>query len=153
MTVTLQLMPADRIGTWLDQRFDIYLAERIESGEAPDVAEAKVRRSHDDYFPGGQPLPTHSIFDVLVDGDVVGWLWIGPQLGGTDTWWIFDVEIAEPHRRRGYARAALELGHEEAKRLGATSIGLNVFGFNTGARELYEKLGYAVTATQMKRPL
>ena len=36
---------------------------------------------------------------------------------------------------------------------GGASIGLNVFGFNTGARELYEKLGYAVTSTQMKREL
>lgn len=153
MTVTLQPMPDERVAIWIANSFDTYLAERIESGEAPDVAEAKVRRSQAENFPDGRPLPTHHVFDVLADDEVVGWLWIGPQLGGTDTWWVFDIEITEKFRRRGYARAALELGHEEAKRLGATAIGLNVFGFNTGARALYEKLGYAVTATQMKREL
>ena len=66
---------------------------------------------------------------------------------------MFDIEIAEEHRRRGYARSALELGHAEAKKLGAVSIGLNVFGYNTGAKELYDSLGYAVTATQMKMVL
>jgi len=153
MTVTLQLMPDERVREWIAQSFSVYLAERIESGEAPDVAEAKVRRSHSENFPNDQPLPTHRVFNVLADDEVVGWLWIGPQLAGSDTWWVFDIEILEPFRRRGYARTALELGHEQAKALGATAIGLNVFGFNTGARDLYEKLGYAVTATQMKRAL
>lgn len=153
MTVTLQPMPPDRVSEWVARSFTVYLEERIESGEAPDVAEAKVRRSHSENFPDGQPLPTHRVFEAVADDEVVGWLWIGPQIEGSTTWWVFDIEIAEAFRRRGYARAALELGHEEAKRLGATAIGLNVFGFNTGARELYEKLGYAVTATQMKRAL
>lgn len=153
MTVTLQPMPDERVAEWIAQSFEVYLAERIESGEAPDVAEAKVQRSHAENFPNGRPLATHRVFNVLADDEVVGWLWIGPQLAGSDTWWVFDIEILEPYRRRGYARAALELGHEQARSLGATAMGLNVFGFNTGARELYEKLGYAVTATQMKRAL
>jgi len=153
MTVTLETMPDDRVTEWIAQSFTTYLAERIESGEAPDVAEAKVKRSHSENFPNERPLPTHRVFDVLADGEAVGWLWIGPQLEGSDTWWVFDIEILEPFRRRGYARAALELGHQAAKELGATAIGLNVFGFNTGARDLYEKLGYAVTATQMKLAL
>lgn len=153
MTVTLQPMPDARVAEWIAQSFEVYLAERIQSGDAPDVAEAKVRRSHAENFPGERPLQSHRVFDVLADGEAVGWLWLGPQIADSTTWWVFDIEIAEPHRRRGYARAALELGHLEAKALGATAIGLNVFGFNTGARELYEKLGYAVTSTQMKREL
>ena len=153
MTVTLQAMPADRVEAWIARSYGVYLQERIASGEALDVAEARAKRSHSENFPHGQPLPTHRIFEVLAEGEVVGLLWIGPQIEGSDTWWVFDVEILEPFRRRGYARAALELGHEQAKALGATAIGLNVFGFNTGARELYEKLGYGVTSTQMKRAL
>ena len=153
MTVTLRPMPDDRVAEWIARSFTVYLEERIASGEAPDVAEARVKRSYSENFPNNRPLAAHRVFDVLADDEVVGLLWIGPQIEGSDTWWIFDIEIDEPFRRRGYAREALELGHQEAKALGATAIGLNVFGFNTGARELYEKLGYAVTATQMKRPL
>ncbi|WP_139196645.1 N-acetyltransferase, partial [Curtobacterium sp. MMLR14_014] len=67
--------------------------------------------------------------------------------------WVFDVEIDEPHRRRGHARRALEQAHEVARANGARTIGLNVFGYNTGAQDLYERLGYGVTATQMQLPL
>jgi ribosomal protein S18 acetylase RimI-like enzyme len=125
----------------------------MQAGESREVAEAKVARSHSENFPNNRPLESHRVFDVMEGEEPVGQLWIGPQAGGSDSWWVFDIEIFEPYRRRGYARAALELGHAEAKRLGGTAIGLNVFGFNTGARELYEKLGYEVTSTQMKRPL
>jgi len=34
-----------------------------------------------------------------------------------------------------------------------TSIGLNVHGQNAVARSLYDSLGYAVMALQMKKPL
>jgi ribosomal protein S18 acetylase RimI-like enzyme len=153
MTITLRTMPEDRVSDWIARSFTVYLEERVASGESRDVAEAKVRRSHAENFPGDRPLPTHRVFDVVADDEVVGLLWMGPQVAGSATWWIFDIEIFEEYRRRGYARAALELAHDEAKALGATAMGLNVFGFNTGARELYDKLGYTVTSTQMKRSL
>ncbi len=153
MTVTLRPMPDDRLDDWITRSFAVYLDERMQSGESREVAEAKVTRSMEENFPNGRPLPSHRVFDVMEGDEPVGQLWIGPQVAGTGTWWVYDVEIFEPYRRRGYARAALELGHAEAKSLGGTAIGLNVFGFNTGARELYEKLGYAVTSTQMKREL
>ena len=153
MSVTLAPMPADRLGPWIARGYTDYVADRMASGEAREIAEENATRSYSAFFPGGLPLPSHRIFDVLADGEVVGCLWIAPQLEGSDQWWIYDIEIAEPFRRRGYARAALELGHAEAKARGAAAIGLNVFGFNTGARDLYEQLGYEVTSVQMLRRL
>jgi len=153
MSVTLRPMPEERLIQWISAGYTAYLNERIQAGEAPDVAKANADRSHEQNFPDGRPLASHRIFDVVVGEEVVGCLWIAPQLEGSDSWWIYEIEILEPFRRRGYARAAIELGHAEARELGATSMGLNVFGFNTGARELYEKLGYDITAVQMKRAL
>jgi GNAT superfamily N-acetyltransferase len=153
VTVTLRPMPEDRLDDWIAHSTATYLEERMESGESREVAEARVAQSMRENFPNGRPLPSHRLFDVMKGEDPVGQLWIGPQVDGSASWWVYDIEIFEPYRRRGFARAALELGHAEAKALGGTSIGLNVFGFNTGARELYEKLGYAVTSTQMKRQL
>ena len=153
MTITLRTMPDDRLDDWIVRSRAVYVDERMQSGESREVAEARVARSYAENFPNNRPLPTHRFFDVMEDDEPVGLLWIAPQVEGSTSWWVYDIEIFEPYRRRGYARAALELGHAEAKSLGGTSIGLNVFGFNTGARELYEKLGYAVTSTQMKREL
>ena len=153
MTVTLKRMPTDRLAPWIERGHQHYIVSRMLAGEAHEVAEARASSSREENFPGDVPLDTHRVFDVLADGEVVGSLWLGPlPAGGTD-WWVFDIEIDEAHRRRGHARRALELGHATAKDHGATTIGLNVFGYNTGAKELYDSLGYAVTATQMKRDL
>lgn len=150
----LRVMPATRLPAWLDRTMAEYVASRMQAGETREQAEANKQKSLDQWFPDGSPADGHLVWDVLDQDDTaVGYLWIGPfALGGTD-WWVFDVEIDEPHRRRGHARRALELGHQAAAEHGATSIGLNVFGYNTGAQELYAALGYQVTATQMQKPL
>ncbi|GAB3606285.1 hypothetical protein GCM10027413_16940 [Conyzicola nivalis] len=153
MTIRLEPMAQSRLTDWIEARHTDYLESRMLAGESREVATEKALASRRENFPGGRPLDTHLVFDVWSDDAVVGDLWLGPlPAGGTD-WWVFDIQIAEAHRRRGYARRALELGHVAAKERGATAIGLNVFGYNTGAKDLYESLGYAVTATQMKRPL
>lgn len=153
MAITLSPMPTERIADWIAVGNREYAAERVKSGESPEVAKAKSDLSDATHFPDGRPLETHRISDVMDDGTIVGHVWIGPQDAGSDRWWVWDVEIYEEHRRKGYARAALVLAHAQARALGASSIGLNVFGFNTGARTLYEKLGYVVTATQMRLEL
>ncbi|SBN64176.1 Acetyltransferase (GNAT) family protein [Curtobacterium sp. 9128] len=150
----LQTMPATSLPAWLDATMAEYVESRMQAGETREQAEANKQKSLDQWFPGGQPLAGHHVWDVL-DGDdtVVGYLWIGPFEPGSADWWVFNVEIDEAHRRKGHARRALDLGHAVAKDEGATSIGLNVFGYNAGAKELYERLGYGVTAMQMKLPL
>jgi ribosomal protein S18 acetylase RimI-like enzyme len=146
-------MPADRLPGWIQAGHEQYIESRMRAGESRDVAEAKARASREENFPHDRPLDNHRVFDVVVDDIAVGQLWIGPLAGRPADWWVYDIEVAERHRRRGYARRALELGEGEARALGATSLGLNVFGYNTGAKELYDSLGYRVTATQMVKPL
>lgn len=150
----LRTMPATSLPAWLETTMAEYVASRMRSGESRERAEANKQSSLDQWFPGGEPLAGHHVWDVLDgDGTVVGFLWIGPFAVGSPDWWVFNVEIHAEHRRRGHARRALELGQQVARDEGATSIGLNVFGYNTGAQELYEQLGYGVTSTQMRLPL
>ncbi len=84
----------------------------------------------------------------------MGTLWIGPQLAGqAEAFWVWDVRIEEAHRGKGYGRATMVLAEVEARRRGATELGLNVFGHNEIARRLYESMGYAPTAIRMKKNL
>jgi ribosomal protein S18 acetylase RimI-like enzyme len=152
--VRLVAMPGDRLPSWLDRSMTEYVASRVRSGEGHEQAEANMQRSRDQWFPGGAPAAGHHVWELtLGDDTVVGHLWIGPLRPGSSDWWVFEVEVDAAHRRQGHARRALELAHAVARDAGATSIGLNVFGYNTGARELYEELGYQVASVQMRLPL
>lgn len=154
MTVQLKPMPEDRLAAWILASQEAFRLSRIEAGESEELAGLRAAESTERYFGTGAPLPLHQVFDVVLPDDggtIVGHLWIGPQFGSTSDWWVWDVEIAAPHRRRGYAREALQLGEAEARALGAQSIGLNVFGYNTGAQALYESLGYGIAAVNMSK--
>jgi ribosomal protein S18 acetylase RimI-like enzyme len=61
--------------------------------------------------------------------------------------------VHEDLRRRGYGRSVIRAAEEACRRLGVASVGLSVFGFNDGARALYEQLGFTVTAQTMVKAL
>lgn len=87
------------------------------------------------------------------DRQPVGLLWIQVQDKPTPRAFIFNIEIDQEFRRRGYAEQAMLKLEVEAKRLRLESIGLHVFGHNTAARPLYEKLGYVATNINMSKRL
>ena len=68
-------------------------------------------------------------------------------------WWVWDIVINADQRGQGFGRAAMLLGQEYARRHGAITLGLSVFGFNTGARGLYDSLGYETTSVKMLKKL
>ncbi len=82
----------------------------------------------------------------------LGWIELRTRTSGVSAW-IYDIEVAAARRGEGLGRGIMGALHEAARRLGATSISLNVFGHNATAIHLYDSLGYAVTAQQMKREL
>lgn len=158
MDVSLRTLSTGDLGPWIERTNREYQESRIAAGESPEVAAAKARESRERSFPGGQPAPGHLVHEVVVPGvagtpEVVGHLWIAPSAPGSADWWVFDVEIAEEHRGHGYGRAAMQLAETAAAAHGARTLGLNVFGYNTVARGLYESLGYETTAVQMRKPL
>jgi GNAT superfamily N-acetyltransferase len=61
--------------------------------------------------------------------------------------------IEEEHRGKGYGRAAMLAAEQVVQAAGMTHIALNVFGFNTTARAMYDSLRYRVVSTQMTKPL
>lgn len=156
--VSLRTMAVADLGPWIERTNREYQESRLAAGESPEVAAAKARESRDHFFPGDQPASGHLVHDVVVPGvdgtpEVVGYLWIAPSAPGSVDWWVFDVKIAEEHRGSGYGRAAMRLAETMAAAHGARTLGLNVFGYNTVARGLYESLGYETTSVQMRKPL
>ena len=90
------------------------------------------------------------------DGDEpvgLGWLELRRKASGVSAW-VYDVQargrtdVVRASAARSWRRCTTQ-----ARELGATTIALNVFGHNTAAIRLYDSLGYAVTAQQMRRDL
>lgn len=153
MTTNLRPMPTDRLAGWIAASSAEYVQSRMKAGDTREQAEENSARSFQAFFPDGAPAPGHLVNDVVADDEVVGYLWIGPQDPGSTAWWVWNIEIHEQHRGRGFGRAAMQLAEPLAAANGAVTLGLNVFGFNTPARALYESLGYRTTAVQMRKDL
>lgn len=66
---------------------------------------------------------------------------------------IFDLEIDERHRRKGYATAAMLALEEKARSWGLARLGLHVFANNAAATSLYESLGFFMTGRFMTKEL
>lgn len=109
----------------------------------PEEAAVESHRQMLLELPDGLATEGQELFTAAVDGIEVGILWLGMRVrDGRPHAFILDIEVAADQRRRGYGRALMHAAEREARRLGADSIGLHVFGFNTGAIALYEELGY-----------
>ena len=120
----------------------------------PEAAREKARRDTARSFSAGLATPGQLVFRVLAGEQPVGWLWLAvPGPDDPAMAWVYNIEVDEARRGRGYGRQAMLLAEDEARARGMTSIGLNVHGQNKVAISLYDGLGYAVTAQQMKKPL
>jgi ribosomal protein S18 acetylase RimI-like enzyme len=81
------------------------------------------------------------------------WLALERRLGGGGGAWIYDIEVRPEFRGQGFGRALLTMAEVETANHGVTSIGLNVSGRNTVARNLYESAGYSVSMMQLTKEL
>jgi ribosomal protein S18 acetylase RimI-like enzyme len=101
----------------------------------------------------GLRAPGHHYWRVVDDaGAGFGSLWVFVQ-PGTDRAFIYDITIDADQRGKGLGTVTLNLLDAWARSAGVKSIGLNVFGDNAAAQELYRKQGYQVDAIQMRKLL
>ena len=124
-------------------------------GLTPDEARGKAAADCSRLFPDGRPATGMHLFVAEVAGTPVGHLWLAEQAPGglAETAYIYDVEVRETQRGRGYGRAIMDAAERQAASFGATSLALNVFGTNRVARGLYESMGYQTMSVQMRKPL
>lgn len=155
MPANLRPLTEEELSEFIVGDVERYVEERVKSGEPPDTARRIAHEQSETLFPNGAPADGQLLFRVLDnEGTAVGTLWIGPQHADhPGSFWVWDVRIEEAHRGKGYGRAAMMLAEVEARRHGATELGLNVFGHNQVARQLYESMGYTATAIRMKKDL
>ena len=134
-----------------------YAEDNIASGRWPaQGAHARSRSEWDSLLPQGLATPNNHLFEIeaTAQGPTIGALWIAiEERHGQRSAFVFDVGIDPPWRRQGHALRTFEALESLARELGASHIGLHVFGRNAGAQALYAKLGYAVTGINLQKRL
>ena len=148
-------MRPDELPAFVEHSIVSYaLGIETQGGQTAEFARKKSEEDHAAILPDGLDTPGHSLWIVEAGGEPVGFLWLAERdSGGRRVIFIYDVEIDEAYRGKGYGRAAMELAEERAVAQGIGRIELNVFGGNAVARKLYVSLGYLETSVQMAKDL
>jgi ribosomal protein S18 acetylase RimI-like enzyme len=139
---------------WRRSAVTDYAQAWVDSGIlSADEARERAASQFAELLPEGLDSPRQELFTAFHGDDDVGMLWVHFDDSAERRAFIYDIEVWESLRRRGYGRAIIEALVALARERDAGSIGLNVFGSNPGAKALYERMGFEVTATQMKLAL
>lgn len=144
----LEPMTKARYDAWLVQTIREYAAEKVAAGNYPE--EGALERSTAEFdvlLPQGLQTPGHEIRSLVNDaGELVGYVWftIEDRPQGRVVF-IYDIAVDPEHRRQGHAQAALLEVEAYARKHDCIGVMLHVFGSNTGARQLYKKVGYDET--------
>jgi RimJ/RimL family protein N-acetyltransferase len=132
-----------------------YAADNVRAGYwSEDEALEKSRKQTESLLSQGLQTKDHYLY-ALHDGDTaVGMIWLRTELDRPiKSGFIFDVEIKEEFRGKGYGKQAMLLIEEKARELGIKRMGLHVFGYNDVAKNLYERIGYKVSSVNMLKDL
>jgi ribosomal protein S18 acetylase RimI-like enzyme len=153
--IRLEPMTDEQYRAYRDSAEDGYAKQIAESGSLP--WEDAVQKAANDFarsLPKGLATPDSHLLTAY-DGDTeVGILWlrIETQAAGRRAH-VGDVQVHEGVRRKGYGRLIMTAAEALGRDLGASTIGLTVWGHNVGARALYDQLGYETTSVQMRKRL
>ena len=123
-----------------------------EAGEALALAQA----DYDSLLPRGLSTPSQHLYALHVDGeaDPVGMLWFeSRERRGKRSAYIYDFNIRPELRGKGHGAAALRALDDMLRGLGVGRVSLNVMGWNTGAKALYERCGYGIAGIGMTKLL
>jgi ribosomal protein S18 acetylase RimI-like enzyme len=148
--VRLEPMTEDQYQPWRAEAEAHYAQSVAASGQS---AEAAARSAADTYarlLPEEFATPDHHFWHAYDGERRVGFLWIKVTL---ETAFVYNIAVEEDVRRRGYGRAIMLAAERWCHANALTRIGLHVFAHNTGARALYEQLGFAETGRNMAKDL
>lgn len=149
--ISLRPMTQEQFDEFYAYAVSSYAESRAKAGlETPEQAIVTSREQFVELLPDGKETKDNQLWQAYDGSTNIGMLWIessGPRA------FVYDIVVEESQRRRGYGASIMNAGARWSQEHGSTALGLNVFGYNDGARALYEKLGYTVNSETVQKPL
>jgi GNAT superfamily N-acetyltransferase len=121
-----------------------------------EEADRNIRLLRSQFLPAGLATPSHFFYSVeeVAKNAKVGGLWfLVEEEEGKLQLFVVDIQIYDAYRRHGYGSQAFKAMEGKAREMGILTVSLHVFGHNTPARAMYEKLGYVGRDTTMSKQL
>ncbi|MFI5889794.1 GNAT family N-acetyltransferase [Actinoplanes sp. NPDC051513] len=148
--VRLEPMTGDQYQPWRAAAEAHYARSVAASGQSAEAAARSAADTYAQLLPEEFATPGHH-FWYAYDGERrVGFLWVKVT---RETAFVYSVAVEEDLRRQGYGRAIMLAAERWCHANSLTRIGLHVFAHNTGARALYERLGFTETGRNMAKDL
>ncbi|MDO3408220.1 GNAT family N-acetyltransferase [Saccharibacillus sp. CPCC 101409] len=134
-----------------------YAEDKVKAGTwKQEEALGLSEEAYANYLPDGLRTREHYFYSIRRENgeDSAGWIWlhVSDAPAGKRAF-LYDIRLEEEYRGRGLGQAAMRALDETARALGASEIGLHVFGHNPAALRVYEKAGYAITDYKMAKSL
>ncbi|MFF1925701.1 GNAT family N-acetyltransferase [Streptomyces sp. NPDC058221] len=148
-------MTPEEFARWEDGAVAAYAGSLITRGTSEEAALRIARTSHAQHLPDGLETEGAHLYLVIHDGESVGYVWVArfEMHPGLLVGYVFDVEVHEGFRGRGYGRALMLQAERIALSAGDEQLGLHVVTANTPAVRLYESLGYEPTRYNLIKQL
>lgn len=153
----LRLSPAtdDELVGYIAAMKGSYLTSLVEEGQ---LSQAAAQANSEATWAGLVPDGVHPVDgnEIMIardaEGNRIGVLWMSIRsAGGEEYAWIYDIEVDEALRHRGFGRSLMAAAEDWTRQKGLSSLQLNVFGGNTAARALYRSLGFIENAVHMSK--
>jgi ribosomal protein S18 acetylase RimI-like enzyme len=155
-TLNLQKLTQAEFDALQPRLFDHFVDEIMKArGIDLLTARQQAEQSFESLLPGGRvDTPQQFLFKLVAEGKNVGHLFftLRPQ-GRPPEAFLWEIEIDDAARGRGYGKQAMRLLEGAARGAGARVIRLNVFGHNAAARGLYASLGYEPSSLALFKEL
>lgn len=152
--LSLSIMSDSDYNDYLAIAIPDYASDKIKAGTwTKKEALHRAELSYNTYLPEGNHTPDHYLYTIQTSGTVIGYTWIKYEASPVPSAFIYDIMLFDTFQNQGYGTTSMALIEEQAKALGAHTMGLHVFGHNKRALHVYQKCGYEITDYSMTKPL
>lgn len=132
------------------QRYSEVLSENVHEAGGNPSEQAKKQLSN--LLPQGLTTPHHRLFTVQVDAVLAGYVWVKIEEEKKSAF-LYEIYLAEEYRGKGVGTEVMQLIENLLRQKDIMYFKLHVFGSNTGARKLYEELGFQIAGVNMLKSL
>lgn len=132
------------------ERYTEVLAENVhEVGKASSV---QAEKQLNNLLPEGLATPHHHLYTVQVEEQLAGYVWVKMEVEKKNAF-LYEIYLWEAYRAQGIGTMVMKQLETLLQEKEITYFKLHVFGSNTGARKLYEELGFQVAGVNMLKTL